>query len=39
VDFRSETKAIVLLYLGHIIRGENIREEWGYVGKSKLESV
>jgi hypothetical protein len=25
--------------LGHIIRGENIREEWGYVGKSKLESV
>jgi hypothetical protein len=39
VDFRSRAKAIMLLDLGHMLRGENIWEEWGQVGNPKLESV
>jgi 23S rRNA maturation-related 3'-5' exoribonuclease YhaM len=29
----------MLLVLGHMIRGEHIREEWGEVGNPKLESI
>jgi hypothetical protein len=29
VDFRSRANAAVLLDLGHTLRGEHIREEWG----------
>jgi hypothetical protein len=28
-DFRSRTKAVMLLDLGHMLRGEHIWEEWG----------
>jgi hypothetical protein len=28
-NFRSRAKAVMLLELGHILRGEHIREEWG----------
>jgi hypothetical protein len=28
-DFRSGAEAVMLLDLGHILRGEHIREEWG----------
>jgi hypothetical protein len=28
-DFRSRAKAIMLLDLGHMLRGEHKREEWG----------
>jgi hypothetical protein len=38
-DFRPKTSALVLLDLGHMLRGENIREEWGIGRKPKLESV
>jgi hypothetical protein len=27
-DFRSSAKAVMLLDLGHTLRGEHIREEW-----------
>jgi hypothetical protein len=27
-DFRSRAKAVILLDLGHTLRGEHIREEW-----------
>jgi hypothetical protein len=29
VDFRSRAKAVMLLNLGHTLRGEHIQEEWG----------
>jgi hypothetical protein len=29
VDFRSSTKAVMLLDLGHTLRAEHIWEEWG----------
>jgi hypothetical protein len=38
-DFRSKAKAVMLLDLGHKLRGEHIREEGGWVRNSKLESV
>jgi hypothetical protein len=38
-DFRSRVNAIMLLDLGHRLRGEHIREEWGSVGNPELESV
>jgi hypothetical protein len=28
-DFRSRANAVVLLDLGHMLRGENIQEKWG----------
>jgi hypothetical protein len=28
-DFRSRTTAVMFLDLGHRLRGEHIREEWG----------
>jgi hypothetical protein len=31
--------AVMLLDLGHMLRGEHIQEEWGQVGNLKLESV
>jgi hypothetical protein len=35
VDFRSRANVAMLLDLGHIPRGEHIREEWGICRKSK----
>jgi hypothetical protein len=29
VDFRSRAKAVMLLDLGHTLRGEHIQKEWG----------
>jgi hypothetical protein len=28
-DFRSRANAVMLLDLGHMLRGEHIQEEWG----------
>jgi hypothetical protein len=39
VDFRLKTNAVILLNMGHTLRGEHIQEEWGKVGNPKLESV
>jgi hypothetical protein len=39
VDFRVRPNTAMLLNLGHMLRGQHIREEWGYVGNPKLESV
>jgi hypothetical protein len=36
---KSRTNAVVLLDLGHMLRGEHIWEEWGKVGNPELESV
>jgi hypothetical protein len=38
VDFRSKTNAVILLDMGHTIRGELTQEEWGKVGNPNLES-
>jgi hypothetical protein len=38
VDFRPETNAVILLDMGHTLRGEHIQEELGKVGNPKLES-
>jgi hypothetical protein len=37
--FRSKTNAVILLDLGHTLRGENTQEEYGKVGNPKLENV
>jgi hypothetical protein len=37
-DFGSMANA-AMLDLGHMLRGEHIREEWGTVGNLKHESV
>jgi hypothetical protein len=37
-DFGSRALAM-LLDVGHLLRGEHIWEEWGWVGNPKLESV
>jgi hypothetical protein len=39
VDFRSRANAVMLLDMGHMLRGEHIQEEQGKVGNPKLESV
>jgi hypothetical protein len=39
VDFRPKTNAVILLDLGHTLRGEHVQEELGKVGNSKHESV
>jgi hypothetical protein len=39
VDFRPKTNAVLLLDMGHMLRGEHIHEEQGKVGNLKLESV
>jgi hypothetical protein len=38
-DFRPKTNAVILLDMGHTLRGEHIQEEQGKVGNPKLESV
>jgi hypothetical protein len=38
-DFRSKTNAVILLDMGHMLRGGNIQEEHRKVGNPKLESV
>jgi hypothetical protein len=39
VDFRPKTNAVILLDMGHTLRGEHIQEELGKVGNPKLESI
>jgi hypothetical protein len=39
VDFRPKTIAVILLDMGHTLRGEHAQEEQGKVGNPKLESV
>jgi hypothetical protein len=39
VDFRSKTNAVILLDLGHMLRGGHIQEEQGKEGNPKLETV
>jgi hypothetical protein len=39
VDFRPKTNAVIILDMGHMLRGEHIYEEYGKVGNPKLESV
>jgi hypothetical protein len=34
-----KTNAVILLDMGHTLRGKRIWEEWGEVGNPKLESV
>jgi hypothetical protein len=36
VDFRYKTNAVILLELGHTLRGGHIQEEQGKVGNPKL---
>jgi hypothetical protein len=38
VEFRPKTNALILLDMGHRLRGEYIQEEQGKVGNPKLES-
>jgi hypothetical protein len=38
-DFRPKTNAVILLDMGHMLRGECIQEEKGKIGNLKLESV
>jgi hypothetical protein len=38
-DFRPKTNAVILLDMGHMLRGEHIQEKQGKVGNPKLESV
>jgi hypothetical protein len=38
-DFRPKTNAVILLDMGHMLRGEHPQEEQGKVGNPKLESV
>jgi 23S rRNA maturation-related 3'-5' exoribonuclease YhaM len=39
VDYRPKTNAVILLNMGHMLRGEHIQEEYGNVRNPKLESV
>jgi hypothetical protein len=39
VDFGPKTNAVILLDIGHTLRGKRVQEEWGKVGNQKLESV
>jgi hypothetical protein len=39
VDFGPKTNLVVLLDIGHILRGEHVQEEYGKVRNPKLESV
>jgi hypothetical protein len=38
-DFRLKTNAVILLEMGHMLRGEHILEVKEKVGNPKLESV
>jgi hypothetical protein len=38
VDYRPKTNAVILLDMGHTLRGECAQEEYGKVGNLKLES-
>jgi hypothetical protein len=38
-DFKYKTNAVILLDMGHTLRGGHIQEEWGKVGNPILESV
>jgi hypothetical protein len=35
VDYRPRTNTVILLDMGHTLKGEHIQEEQGRVGKSK----
>jgi hypothetical protein len=35
MDYRHKTNAVILLDMGHTLRGENAREEWGKGRKPK----
>jgi hypothetical protein len=37
VDFRSKTNAVILLDLGHTLRGEHILEEYEKLGTQNLK--
>jgi hypothetical protein len=37
--FRSKANTAMLLELGHMTRGDDIQEVWGFVGNPKHESV
>jgi hypothetical protein len=39
MGFRCKTHAVILLGMGHTLRGECIQEECGKVGNPKLKSV
>jgi hypothetical protein len=39
VNFRFKTNAVILLDMGHMLRGGHIQEEYGNVGNPKLESI
>jgi hypothetical protein len=39
MNFRPKTNTVILLDIGHTVRGEYIHEELGKVGNPKLESV
>jgi hypothetical protein len=38
-DLSPKTNAVILLDMGHLLRGEHIQEEKGKVGNPKLERV
>jgi hypothetical protein len=38
-DFRPKTNAVILLDMGHMLRGECVKEKYGKVGNAKLENV
>jgi hypothetical protein len=38
-DFGPKTNAVILLDMGHTLRGKHIQEEKGKVGNPKFESV
>jgi hypothetical protein len=38
-DFRPKTNAVIILDMGHMLRGECVQEESGKVANSKLENV
>jgi hypothetical protein len=39
VDYRPKTNAVILLDMGHMLRGEHIHKEYGKVANPKLKSV
>jgi hypothetical protein len=39
VEFRPKTNVVILLDMGHMLRGEYIQEDEGKVGNPKLEGV
>jgi hypothetical protein len=39
VDFRPKTNTVMLLDMGHMLRGKCIQEEYGKAGNPKFESA